>query len=109
MAEANLDLIRAPYALYGVKYTDLVSLTPFQVCARRMAEANLDLIRVPYALYGVKYTDLVSLTAFQVCARRMARYGPPSTFRHAAHGGAWRSQSLNSGPLPAGGRALVGE
>ena len=29
----GLDLIRAPYVLYGVKYIDLVSLAPFQ--ARR--------------------------------------------------------------------------
>ena len=28
-SDANLDLSRAPYVLYGVKYIDLVSLAPF--------------------------------------------------------------------------------
>ena len=43
---AHLDLDRAPYALYGVKYIDLVSL---------------DLDRARYVLCRVNYMRLVSL------------------------------------------------
>ena len=54
----HLDLSRAPYVLYGVKYIDLVSLASAQA-----SDPHLDLSRAPYVLYGVKYIDLVSLGA----------------------------------------------
>ena len=61
---SHLDLIRAPYGLYGVKYIDLVSLRRNIGGGRPVLQASgahLDLGRAPYGLYGVKYIDLVSL------------------------------------------------
>ena len=72
-----LDLGRAPYVLYGVKYIDLVSLAVFTrryyevATAKRMSQSttnyNLDLGRAPYVLYGVKYIELVSLELATAC------------------------------------------
>ena len=66
---AHLDLSRAPYVLYGVKYIGLVSLAPINylvsVFGNPRAEGSyLDLSRAPYGLYGVKYIDLVSHALF---------------------------------------------
>ena len=59
---SHLDLSRAPYVLYGVKYIDLVSLGEITGCRLPLASAShLDLSRAPYVLYGFKYIDLVSL------------------------------------------------
>ena len=63
---ARLDLSRAPYALYGVKYIELVSLAPRQADCDYLSAVNdshLDLCRAPcyYVLYAVKYIALVSL------------------------------------------------
>ena len=53
-SDSHLDLSRAPYVLYGVKYIDLVSL------GANASDPHLDLGRAPYVLYGVKYIDPVS-------------------------------------------------
>ena len=58
VSDSRLDLIRAPYVLYGVKYIDPVSLQLPNTSA-----SHLDLGRAPYVLYGVKYIDLVSLAS----------------------------------------------
>ena len=34
ISDSHLDLIRAPYILYGVKYIDLVSLVFLRICRR---------------------------------------------------------------------------
>ena len=47
----NLDLIHAPYVLYGVKYIDLVPLAPFS--ADRVIAGYLDLILAPYVFCGL--------------------------------------------------------
>ena len=36
----NVDLIHAPYALYGVQYIDLVSVAPFQAGMQRRHLGN---------------------------------------------------------------------
>ena len=57
---SHLDLIRAPYFLYGVKYIDLVSLEE----PVSFAHCQLDLISWPCKLDGVtfiKHIDPVSL------------------------------------------------
>ena len=52
----QLDLIRAPYVLYGVKHIDLVSLQLLNASG-----SHLDLGRAPYVLHVVKHVGLVSL------------------------------------------------
>ena len=49
-SNSHLDLRRAPYVLYGVKYIDLVSLSLKKHVA---SDSRLDLRRAPYVLYGV--------------------------------------------------------
>ena len=54
-----LDLSRAPYVSYGVKFIDLVSLdatTPWRPVNLKL----LDLGRAPYVLYRVEYIHPVS-------------------------------------------------
>ena len=55
----HLDLSRAPYALYGVKYIDAETLQLPNASGPR-----LDLSRAPYVLYGVEYLDVVSPAPF---------------------------------------------
>ena len=75
----RLDLSRAPYNLYGVKYIDPVSLANLfnamyralnltwvvrpmfcmMLRASIVSRLKIDLGRAPYVLYGVKYIDLV--------------------------------------------------
>ena len=50
----HLGLMRTPYVLYGVKYSDLVSVGLH-------SRSHLGLMRTPCVLYGVKYSDLVSV------------------------------------------------
>ena len=54
----HLDLNRAPYCLYGVKYIDPVPP------AHLACGSHLDLGRALYCVHGVKYIDLVSLGVF---------------------------------------------
>ena len=61
--DSHLDLGRAPYDLYGVKYIDLVSLS---LKKHEASGSHLGLGRAPYVLYGVKYIDLVPLAPFSV-------------------------------------------
>ena len=61
----HLDLIRAPYVLYGVLYIDPVSLPCTFQGKRHSVATHLDLSRAPYVLYGVEYIDPVSLVCFQ--------------------------------------------
>ena len=81
-SDSHLDLFRAPYALYSVKYVDLVSLcrslrhivfntiqcmkfTPHCICRPAYAsDSHLDLGRAPYVLYGVKFIGLVPPAPF---------------------------------------------
>ena len=82
---SRLDLIRAPYVLYGVKYIDLVSLQLLNASG-----SHLHLIRAPYVLYGVKYIDLVSFCAFFQDTRPESGVASASAphshqFRKAAH------------------------
>ena len=86
VSDSYLDLSRAPYALYGVKYIDLVSpLVKLCELMRRRAglqasDPHLDLIRAPYVLYGVKYIDSVSLDLwFQAAVKQDGR-----ALQHAA-------------------------
>ena len=69
-SDSHLDLGRAPYALYGVKYIDLVSPV-VKLCElmRRRAvlqasDPHLDLGRALYGLYGARYIDPVSIAPF---------------------------------------------
>ena len=62
-SDPHLDLIRAPYLLYGVKYIDLVSLWRHGAERDMDNGSQFDLIRAPYCygLYGVKCIDAVWL------------------------------------------------
>ena len=68
-SDSHPDLGRAPYALYGVKYIDLVSpalfpghgIKPENETWRPAGACYLDLMRASYVVYGIKYVDLVSL------------------------------------------------
>ena len=66
---SHLDLSRAPYVLYGVKYIDPATLCVFaghgfDSTRNRVADCAqvcLDLNRAPCIVYGVEYISLVSL------------------------------------------------
>ena len=71
---ATLDLGRASYVSYGVKYIGLVSLTPAHASQAHIT--NLDLGRAPYVSYGVKYVGLVSLAPAHAVNLKFLRGAP---------------------------------
>ena len=51
-SDSHLDLGRASYVLYGVKYIGLVSVAQKMLPA---SDSHFDFGRASYVLYGVKY------------------------------------------------------
>ena len=69
ISDSHLDLIRAPYILYGVKYIDLVSLAPFRWTA-------------PEGLDGLKFSEKSDVWSFGILISEVINDGQMPYINH---------------------------